>query len=152
MSNKTLCVPAVGVLMLTVAASNAYGQYPIAWEDFNQTEQKCDGQRCIEWGVRQTWRCQNTCVPNPPPSLGCTLQPYCGSLPERYCVRSEKHCYQVPKRLPDGDIINVTIEENAVDPAIVEFVLNTPPHITWLQRYNCARWYGGAMDDLDKRR
>ena len=34
-------------------------------------------------------------------------------------------------KLPDGDIIQATIEYNAVDSSIVEFVLESAPQITW---------------------
>lgn len=122
-----ICV-AIGILGVT--ATDAIAQRRLQWEDFAKTQVVCDGARCTRQEVRMVWTCRMECLPNAN-GVGCTLQRYCGNYPQSVCVASTPACRTVRTPLPDGDLIDVTIDENAVDPSVVEFVIETPANIAW---------------------
>lgn len=93
----------------------------IRWADFSATQQECH----FECTQRET--VQHT---------ECWWNGYdvdCDTWSETVCVAGHNVCSQVRKPLPDGDLINVSIQHGATDPAGIEFKLVTAPGMWWKQ-------------------
>jgi len=111
---------AAAILLLVcsiMSSKEALAVQGLSWTDFNRTE----------------YQCRTFCEPvhgcaNPPCGWVCP-PPVCGQ-------------WRIP--LPDGDLINVTFQPNAVSSDIIEFELQSAPDITW---WKGLRVYDGVGSD-----
>jgi hypothetical protein len=116
--NQQYLLKAIVVLGILSYSPNANAQFVIHWEDFNALEPCPQGGPCTQDLITPYCLCLRY-----GPSGEC-LERQQGAA----CSRNRR------KLLPDGDLIDVTIQKNAVDSSIVEFVLDRGPGIDWYKQ------------------
>lgn len=162
-----LLLLAGALLAAPPAAASATWPQPVAWEDLARTKQVpcghyephyawCEvthvtwstaGYGHMEYGTTPCW------FPDRGGALPCNYAIWVvayqwydeyprAMVRDTWCtaydwVQDGVYAERVP--LPDGDLIDVTVEHQAVDPATVEFVLASAPEVTW--------WKGVTIPD-----
>lgn len=112
MRRALLCLVAA---LLGLRAAPAQAQTEIGWNDFSATQQVCTtGCTQSEWMQ----------------VLNCDLYDCWYDL-ELVCVAYGTSCQLERIPLPDGDIIDYTIEHGAVSPEVVEWRLVAAPNVGW---------------------
>lgn len=137
--------------------------YNITWDDFDAQKNICETvctktETTYESYCYDTKVCVRTRTDDPSACIQWDTIHECGSTPVQHCVQTGQQCRLGPKELPDSDLIQVTIEENApgVSPAEVEFKLTTPPDIYWYKAIcvsdgSGAAWYIENYETPDKK-
>lgn len=134
----------VMALMMCVSAVNMHAQYTITWDDFSRMVEKCHDE-CVETRDESSFSCGERCVDMDYFTNICRRSEYsCNYEYRTVCVKYERKCHEERYELPDGDIIDLIIEENAVDPSIVEFVLEAGPNVTWYKHILLSDGTGGS--------
>lgn len=112
--------------------------YDITWNDFDAQHSVCNTvctktETSYETTCTDSRVCVQTRIGDPNVCVQYQNIHQCFTDPIDKCVQTAQQCHVEPKELPDSDLIQVTIEENApgVSPAEVEFRLTTPPNITF---------------------
>jgi hypothetical protein len=116
---KILGVFAVAVCLLVIEEASAEaGPVEIHWADFSATHQECQ-VGCTQY----EWVEEISCWTD-------GYDQYCDSEWVQVCVATGYVCGTVRTHLPDGDLINVSIQHNATDPSGIEFKLVAGPGLT----------------------
>jgi len=127
--------------------------HTISWADFDAKKNICQPvctktDTTYETICTDAQVCVRTRTDDPHACIQWQTVHECSVEPVETCVQTAQQCHEAPKDLPDSDLIQVTIEENApgVDPSQVEFRLTTPPNISWYKAIcvsdgSGAAWY-----------
>jgi hypothetical protein len=115
--------PVIATAMMA-AVSSAAGAAPmqIVWDDFSRAVPVCWNE-CVrvEYALCYSLVCDD---------YGCRDYEY----PCSYCAEYGIECTSARIRLPDGDLIDVTIEHNAINSNEIEFRLRAGPGVNaWKQ-------------------
>jgi hypothetical protein len=115
--------PVIAAAMVAAASSTASAAVvEISWDDFSREYSEC-WQQCVREEFGQ-------CVDLQCDEYGC--DDYYYICP--YCVEYAPFCSVERWRLPDGDLIDVTIEHNATASDSIEFRLRAGPDVNlWKQ-------------------
>lgn len=101
----------------------ASAPYTIAWNDFSRTTTT---YQCTEIAIRSCLECSRN---NYPAYVESGCQSTSDTRSCTYCAQSTPTTTRVP--LPDGDLIDVTIEHNMTASDGIEFRLESAPNVTW---------------------
>jgi hypothetical protein len=111
---------ALSAVLIAVSAGAAEAApIAISWADFSATHRECQVQ-CTQ----HEWVDQIYCWTD-------GEDQYCEDEWELVCTATNNVCGSVRTLLPDGDLIDVSIQHNATDPSGIEFKLALGPGITW---------------------
>ena len=117
---KVLSVIAVALCLLVIEEASAEaGPVEIHWADFSAMHQECQ-VGCTQYQWVESFYCWTD-----------GYGTYCDSWWDLVCVATGYVCNTVRTRLPDGDLIDVSIQHNATDPSDIQFKLVAGPGITW---------------------